>query len=142
MIDVRRQSNDATLSDLVLSGVTLEQVFAPTTVEYTAGVGYSVMETTVTPTLNDDGARYEIKLGSTVDADGAIELEVGENVITVEVTAEDASFTETYTVRITREPSDDATLSGLTLSGVDIGAFSSTGYDYSAWWAATWCGPL
>ena len=58
---------------------------------------------------------------------------MGRNVITVEVTAEDGNTARTYTVTVTRaEPlSADATLSGLTLSGVDFGNFDSatTSYD-------------
>ena len=42
-------------------------------------------QTTVTPTLNDSGASYVIKLGGVKDADGVVSLSVGSNVITVEV---------------------------------------------------------
>ena len=44
-----------------------------------------------------------IKWDGTVDADGVIDLAVGANVITVEVTAEDGETTLTYTVTLTRE---------------------------------------
>ena len=57
----------------------------------------------VTPELSDPDATAVIKLGGTVDTDGTVALAVGENVITVEVTAEDTSATETYTVTVTRE---------------------------------------
>ena len=61
-------------------------------------------------------------------------LRVGNNVITVEVTAEDDSTTRTYTVTVTRaEPaSTDATLSALALSGIDFGTFDSTTTSYTA----------
>ena len=59
-------------------------------------------ETTVTPTVNDSGATYVIKLGGVTDADGTVSLAVGSNVITVVVTAEDDSTTKTYTVTVTR----------------------------------------
>ena len=58
--------------------------------------------TTVTPTVNDSGASYVIKLGGVEDADGGISLAVGSNVITIEVTAEDDSTTQTYTVTVIR----------------------------------------
>ena len=63
-----------------------------------------------------------------------IELAVGGNFITVEVTAENDSTTRTYTVTVTRAApaSTDATLSALTLSGVDFGMFASTTTSYSA----------
>ena len=52
-------SADATLSSLALSGVDIG-AFDPATTEYAASVANDVMETTVTPTLNDDGATYVI----------------------------------------------------------------------------------
>ena len=126
-------STDATLSGLTLGGVDFG-TFDSTTTSYTAQVAYSVSQTTVTPTVNDSGASYVIKLGGVVDADGDISLAVGSNAITVEVTAEDDSTTRTYTVTVTRAepPSTDATLKGLTLSGVDFGTFDSTTTSYTA----------
>ena len=94
-------STDATLSGLTLGDVTLG-AFGPTTTGYTANVANDVTQTTVTPTTNDDGATYEIKLDGVTDADGVIPLAVGGNVITVEVTAEDGNTTRTYTVTVTR----------------------------------------
>ena len=125
-------STDATLSALTLSGVDFG-TFDSTTTSYTAQVANSVSQTTVAPTLNDSGASYVIKLGGVEDADGVVALGVGSNVITVEVTAEDDSTTRTYTVTVTRAAprSTDATLSALTLSGVDFGRFDSTTTSYT-----------
>ena len=94
-------STDATLSNLALSNVDFG-VFTSSTTEYTASVANDVDETTVTPTTNDDGATYEIKLGGVADADGTVSLAVGSNVITIKVTAEDGETTKTYTVTVTR----------------------------------------
>ena len=125
-------STDATLSALTLSGINFG-TFASGTTSYTAQVAYSVSETTVTPTVNDSGASHVIKRGGVADADGAVVLSVGSNGITVEVTAEDDSTTEKYTVTVTRTaPSTDATLSGLTLSGIDFGTFASGTISYNA----------
>ena len=125
-------STDAALSSLVLSGVDLG-TFAPGTTSYTAQVANSVSRTSVTPTLSDSGASYIIKLGGATDADGVIALSVGNNVITVEVTAEDGNTARTYTVTVTRAAllSTDAKLSALTLSGVDFGTFDSTTVSYT-----------
>ena len=49
--------------------------------------------TTVTATVADEGASHTVKLGGVTDSDGVIDLAVGANVITVEVTAEDDSTT-------------------------------------------------
>ena len=128
-------SIDATLSNLALSGVYFG-AFYPATTGYNASVANGVDETTVTPTVNHDGATYAIKLGGVTDADGVIPLAVGSNVITVEVTAEDGNATKTYTVTVNRAappPSTDATLSNLALSGVYFGTFypATTGYNAS-----------
>ena len=116
-------STDAALSGLTLSGVTLE--FDPATTTYAAEVGNEVSETTVTPTVNDDGATFVVKLDGSADDDGVIPLAVGENVISVLVTAEDGETSRTYTVTVTRaeappERSGDATLRSLALSGVTL----------------------
>ena len=96
-------------------------------------MAYGVSQTTVTPTVNDSGATHVIKLGGVEDADGVVSLSIGSNVITVEVTAEDGETTKTYTVGVNRAAaSTDATLSGLTLSGIDFGTFTSGTTSYTA----------
>ena len=126
-------STDATLSDLTLIGIDFG-TFDSTTASYTAAVANSVAQTTVTPTVNDFLASYVIKLGGVTDSDGVIPLAVGSNVITVEVTAEDGNTSMTYTVTVTRAapPSTDATLSALTLSGLDFGTFASGTTSYTS----------
>ena len=125
-------STDATLSNLALSGVYFG-AFYPATTGYNASVANGVDETTVTPTVNHDGATYAIKLGGVTDADGVIPLAVGANVITIEVTAEDGNTAKTYTVTVTRAApplSADATLSSLTLSDAPFTfASDTTSYD-------------
>ena len=102
-------SNDATLSALALSGVDL--TFDPATTTYTASVPATTTQTTVTPTLSHDSATYVVKLGGVVDDDGTIPLAAGDNVITIDVTAEDGSTTQTYTVTVTRAtPSEPITV--------------------------------
>ena len=126
-------STDASLSALTLGGIDFG-TFDSTTISYTASVANSVSQSTVMPTVNDSGASYIIKLGGVTDADGTVSLEVGSNVITIEVTAEDTTTTRTYTVTVTRAepPSTDATLRALALSGIDFGTFSTTTTSYTA----------
>ena len=128
-------SADATISALTLSGVYFG-TFEPAVTSYTARVANSVAETTVSPTVNHSGASYVIKLGGTTDPDGTLSLAVGSNVITVEVTAEDGQATRTYTIAVTRldaqtSISSDASLGGLSLSGMDLGTFSPSTTSYS-----------
>ena len=113
------KSTDAKLSALTLSRIDIG-TFASGTTSYTAPVASSVTETTVTPTVNHSGASYVIKLGGITDEDGTIELSVGSNVITVEVTAEDGQTMKIYSVSVTRPVSDNAHLINLTLSGIAL----------------------
>ena len=115
-------SDDATLSALSLSAGTLAPAFASGVDTYTAEVASDVGSTTVTATANDANATVAIM---PADADASmvghqVDLAVGANTITATVTAEDGTTTMAYTVTVTRDagPSDDATLSGLSLSGV------------------------
>ena len=78
-----------------------------------------------------------------MDTDGTVALAVGENVITVEVTAEDGNTTQTYTVTVTRmvsnsDPTFNAGLSTMisvkenTASGTNIGEpYTATDSDSS-----------
>ena len=100
-------STDATLSYVLLSGIDIgaglgKRAYAQTQSSFTASVYNSVTQTTVTPTVNHSAASYVVKLGGVTDADGAISLAVGSNVITIEVTAEDGQTTRTYTVTVNR----------------------------------------
>ena len=94
-------STDATLRALSLSGIDFG-TFDPDTTSYSAQVANEVTQTTVTPVRNDVEAAHVTKLGGVEDTDGMIDLAVGTNVITVEVTAEDGQTTRTYTIRVTR----------------------------------------
>ena len=104
----------------------------------------------MTPTTNDDGASYEIKLGSVTDADGVISLDVGSNVITIEVTAEDGNAVKIYTVTVTRAAlppavapdSPDAPTGSLDGAGnASLGwnyVETATGYEVGLWWNGEW----
>ena len=95
-------SDDATLSSLNLSNVTLAPTFVSGTHSYTASVANSVTSTTVTAETTNTNATSVIKLDGTEDADGTVDLALGANTITVEVTAEDTTTTLTYTIAVTR----------------------------------------
>ena len=132
-------SADATLSSLRLSGITLNPAFSSSEITYTASVANTVSSTTVTATATDPNASsVVIKRNNVVDSDGTVNLAVGANVITVEVTAEDGTPPMTYTVTVTRNTADaplssDATLRSLSLSGITLNpAFSSSEITYTA----------
>ena len=131
------KSNDATLSALSLSGIDFG-TFASSTTSYRVSVEYEVSQTTVSATVNHSGARYSVKQGGRTDYDGTVSLKAGAaNNINVEVTAEDGTTTRIYTVVVTRaRPAEelwtDASLSSLTLSGIDFGTFASSTTSYTA----------
>ena len=126
MLRMRRfVSSDATLSALTLSGVDL--AFDPATTTYAASVPATTTQTTVTPTTNHASATYVVKLAGVTDADGTIPLAAGANLITIDVTAEDAVTTNTYSITVTRAaPSAPVTVTliprvnGLTFFDIDI----------------------
>ena len=107
-------SNDATLSALALkdgsTAITLSPGFSSMVTTYTALVANAVDEITIVPEVNESNATYEIQdSGGTALADAddmedgfQVSLDVGANTIEVEVTAEDTTTMETYTVVATR----------------------------------------
>ncbi len=97
-------STDATLSTLTISQGTLNPTFASGTDAYTVSVGNGVASVTVTPTTTDDNATVTVNTAAVTSgqASEAIALTVGaNNIITIEVTAEDSSA-QTYIVTVTR----------------------------------------
>ena len=140
-IRVKRQpSSDASLSELTLSDgtnlVSLNRAFAAATTDYIANVGSSVASVRVTPTVSDQSATATVE-GVRVPsgaASRAIPLTAGlPKAISVVVKAHDGVTTKTYTIRVTRQPSSDASLRGLTLSGGSLNpVFHRDTTDYEA----------
>ena len=114
----RAQSSVATLSTLVLSDGVLDPVFDSDTLEYAADVDNAIAMLTVTPTVSDNTATITVDtvVVNSGEASGDIDLTVGDNTITIIVTAEDTTTINTYILTITRLRSDDASLSELSLS--------------------------
>ena len=117
-------SDDATLSALDLEDASstpavLTPQFTPGTTVYTVSVANTVSSITVTPTKSHNGAQVAVTAnGASTPDTGTADLTVGDNLITVTVTAEDGTSQQSYTITVTRGPSDDATLSSLSLVGV------------------------
>ncbi len=117
----RAPSTDATLGALELSGgVALRPIFAAAVRSYTASVANDIETIVVTATPTHANAWAGI---TPADADLTAEgyqlaLNVGPNLIAIEVTAEDGMNVQRYTLTLTRAASpDDATLGALELSG-------------------------
>ncbi len=100
----RAPSTDATLVNLVPSAGTLSPAFAGTTLTYSATVPYTTSSITLTPTNDEPNETIKVN-GATVTsgtASASIPLNVGLNVITTVVTAQNGTTTKTYTTNITR----------------------------------------
>ena len=101
-------SDDATLGALTLADgdgadIALDPAFAAGTTHYTASVTHSVSTVTVTAAANHAGGTVSIANDDDATPGTAeLDLEVGENTLTVTVTAQDATTTSPYTVAVTR----------------------------------------
>ncbi|MEI7912396.1 MAG: cadherin-like beta sandwich domain-containing protein [Verrucomicrobiota bacterium] len=101
-----RSSAISTLSALTLSSGTLSPSFAAGTLAYTSSVVSTTPSMTMTPTVTDPTAAVKVN-GTTVasgTASGTIPLLIGNNTITVLVTAQDGTSISTYTVAVTFAP--------------------------------------
>ncbi|WP_080834903.1 cadherin-like beta sandwich domain-containing protein [Cohnella massiliensis] len=131
--------SNADLSGLALSTGTLVPEFDPDQKSYVAYVHYDVRSIQLTPALADPNAQVYVngELVANGIASGPIWLSVMDNTtITIRVEAEDGTTTKTYTIEATHSadvPSDDAKLSGLTLSaGTLTPAFAPDTVSYAA----------
>ena len=95
-------SSDASLSNLSMSAGTLSPTFAAGTTSYTTTVTATTI--TATPTINDDNATVSVN-GVPVTsgvASANIPLVIGNTIMTVVVTAQDGSTTQTYTITVSQ----------------------------------------
>ena len=108
-ITVYRLRNDATLKYLVIAPVELTPPFDPDITQYTAkfpfsntaNVPYSVSSISMDFDVNDSLA--ELWTNPELERPGTKQLNVGENVFGIGVSAEDKRYYRAYWIRITRE---------------------------------------
>lgn len=124
-------SDDATLSALNVDGYTISPAFSSSVTSYNVNVPFEATSVKVNATKNHNKANVVIK--------GMDNLQVGNNVITVEVTAENGAK-KSYTINVTREEKQenppeldkDSTLKGLTVNtGTLSPAFNSNNSTYT-----------
>jgi len=105
---VNSATNNANLSALTVSSLSLVPAFAPGTLAYTDNVPNCVASITVTPTLQDPAA--SVKVNGVTVASGTpsapTALVVGANQINAVVTAHDGITTQTYGIAVTRASFD------------------------------------
>lgn len=129
VIVTRLPSTDATLKELKYNGEMVPE-FTPEELVYNLEVPFSVDKMTITAEKNYATA------SQTIDPEGEVDLNVGEmKTFNVDVTAEDGTTTNRYTVNVTRLPDTDATLSALQYNdGTEdkaIDNFDPTVYEYT-----------
>ena len=106
-----------------------------------AHVANTVSRIMVTPTTNNGNASIDhldcdgnaLMDVDMVTAGHQVDLEVGENTIKVQVTAEDTTTTETYTVVVTRAPPADCEAGAVWYTTLTVGENEEV--------AAGYCGP-
>ena len=110
-VTINSVSRDATLGSLNLTGIDIGR-FSSEVTRYAVSVANTVETITVTAPAAHSGATV------TVDPGPEVRLAVGENRITITVTAEDGTTTKAYTVTVTR--------AGLPVATVTAGATQVT----------------
>ena len=99
VLDNTTDAEDATLSDLKLSGITLNTTFAPATLTYTATT--SGASSTVTAVASKATADISIAFGDKTYANGSrLTWASGSNVVTINV--KDGASTKAYKVTVTK----------------------------------------
>lgn len=126
-----QKSSDNSLKDLSVLGYTLSPAFSKDNLDYTLKVPNDATKIDVKAIANNEKSSVKI-VGNT-------DLKVGNNVVAVEVTAEDGSK-KTYKITVTREEEkknepvldSDATLSKLNVGGYTLSpAFNKNKFSYS-----------
>ncbi len=102
-------SSNADLFELTLSNANLEQTFQTSQLRYTASVNFLTDSTSVTPSTDDPNASVSVNETAVVSGESSdpIALSEGANNISVVVTAEDGTTTNTYSVEVTRKTVDE-----------------------------------
>jgi hypothetical protein len=104
-LSIYRLSDDATLASLSPTSANLVQMFQSNLFNYTATVGFLQTREQVTAAVTHANATLTINsnaAASGVESDD-IFLAVGQNTITVTVTAEDGTATQDYVIDVTRQ---------------------------------------
>jgi len=132
----RQQSTDALIASVSLNPVaTLVGTTGPGYLNFTASVTNSTTSIQLVPTAKDATATITVNGAAVIsgNASAPITLNVGSNVITTIVTAQDGSTTKTIIVTVNRAPSSNAGLANLSVSnGTLTPAFATGVTNYSA----------
>jgi len=124
----RRPSSAVGLDTLALSRGVLVPEFYSAVTGYGVSVGNSVESIDITPVTADTGASFVMRSGQN-EVGNPLPLVLGENEVTVVVTAADGVTVKTYTVTVTRLLNNEARLASLALGAAAINPeFSADAY--------------
>lgn len=116
------KSNNTNLKLLSIEGVELTPAFSANITEYSAKLtNYKEQSLKINAEAEDSK--------STVKIEGNEEIKIGENVISVTVTAEDGT-TKVYKITMTSEEKEGLGLSSLVIKGVELKNFSPSKFNY------------
>ena len=102
--DAPLSTNDS-LSGLSLSTGSISPSFNSLTLAYTASVDFTTSSTVITPTATDGGATITVAGNITTSGSSSspVNLLEGENIININVLAEDGVTTQSYVITVTRQ---------------------------------------
>lgn len=116
------KSNNTNLQTLAIEGVELTPTFSADVTEYSAKlVNYKEQSLKINAEAEDSK--------STVKVEGNEEIKIGENVISITVTAEDGT-TKVYKVTVINEEKEGLGLSSLVIKDVELKNFSPSKFNY------------
>lgn len=116
------KSNNTNLQSLSIEGVELTPAFSANVTEYTAKLtNYKEQSLRINAEAEDSKA--------TVKVEGNEEIKIGENIISITVTAEDGT-TKVYKITVTNEEKEGLGLSSLVIKGAELKDFSPSKFNY------------
>lgn len=116
------KSNNTNLQTLAIEGVELTPTFSANVTEYTIKLtNYKEQSLKINAEAEDSK--------STVKVEGNEEIKIGENVISITVTAEDGT-TKVYKVTVINEEKEGLGLLSLVIKGVELKNFSPSKFNY------------
>jgi len=111
-------SNNALLSNLLISVGTLTPGFKPENKAYSVHVEFKVSTINITPFADDKEAAIKVNgVDASYGNPVSVNLITGNNTVGIQVTAKDGATKETYNINIERAASNDADLKNLELVG-------------------------
>lgn len=118
----RAKSSNNYLSNILLDKGVLNPVFNKTTNSYTVDLTRDNTSINITPVLDDATSSYKLN--------GPTTLDIGENIYTIVVTSE-TSTTNTYTIKVNRNPSNNNYLKNIEVDGEKLENFSKENNTYT-----------